>query len=264
MIGKYQDAIPFYRMEKILERYELQVSRATLCNLAIGVGRALSPLIERMWQDARAAPVILMDETRLQVLKEKGRSPESQSFMWVTLGMDREKKVILYHYHPTRSGDVLRKALEGYRGYLQTDGYGGYNAIPGVKYVFCFAHMRRKFVEAEKIGCKRSILPVWLCRPVRHESRPIRIRLGKGKGIEQAFQILQGLHAVCLGGLDDAVDPRARVRATRRVGEEPVLPAHHEGTDRVLHTVRARRQERMIDEARGQVQMIRRIRDRMP
>jgi transposase len=152
MIGKYQDAIPFYRMEKILERYGLSVSRATLCNLAIGVGRAIGPLIERMWRDARASPVILMDETRLQVLKEHGRRPESQSFMWVTLGMDRGKKVILYHYHPTRAAEVPRKALEGYEGYLQTDGYGGYAAIPGVKHVFCFAHMRRKFVEAEKIG----------------------------------------------------------------------------------------------------------------
>jgi transposase len=82
LVGKYEDAIPFYRMVKVLARSGLDVSRATLCNLAIGAGKAIGDLIEAMWQDVRGSPVILMDETTVQVLHEPGRRSESPSYIY--------------------------------------------------------------------------------------------------------------------------------------------------------------------------------------
>jgi transposase len=155
MIGKYEDAVPFYRMVKILERSGLEVSRGTLCNLAIRVGRAIEDLIERMWEDVRASPVILMDETTVQVLHEMNRPAESKSYMWLTCGYDKDQKIVLFHYHPTRKKLVAEEALKGFSGYLQTDGYEGYTAIgerDGITHVGCFAHIRRAFVDAQKVG----------------------------------------------------------------------------------------------------------------
>ena len=70
--------------------------------------------------------------------------------MWVYRGGDPQKPVLIYQYHPTRSGQVPLKFLDGYQGYVQTDGYNGYDALgqqPGVELVGCWAHVRRKFVE---------------------------------------------------------------------------------------------------------------------
>jgi transposase len=155
MIGKYEDSVPFYRMVKILERSGLEVSRGTLCNLAIRVGRAIEDLIDRMWQDVRKSSVILMDETTVQVLHEMNRPAESQSYMWLTCGYEKGQKIILFHYHPTRKKLVAENALEGFSGYLQTDGYEGYTAVGernGITHVGCFAHIRRAFVDAQKVG----------------------------------------------------------------------------------------------------------------
>jgi transposase len=155
MVGKYEDAIPFYRMEKVLARSGLIVSRATLCNLAIGVGRAIEDLIDLMWQDVRKSPVILMDETKVQVLREPGRQAQQLSYMWVTCGYSKDREIVLFHYHPTRKKLVPEHVLENWTGYLQTDGYEGYEAVgkrDGVEHVGCFAHIRRGFVDARKVN----------------------------------------------------------------------------------------------------------------
>lgn len=69
--------------------------------------------------------------------------------MWVyRTGQDRQPPIILYEYQPGRSGEYPKRFLEGFRGYLHTDGYAGYNQVPGITRCGCWAHVRRKFVEA--------------------------------------------------------------------------------------------------------------------
>ena len=70
-----------------------------------------------------------MDETKVQVLKEKGKSPTSQSYMWVQTGGPPGKPVVIYDYDSSRSGEVPARLLDGYQGYVMTDGYGGYNEV---------------------------------------------------------------------------------------------------------------------------------------
>jgi len=95
-----------------------------------------------------------MDETPVQVMGEEGRSDTQKSYMWLACGGPPGKPVVLYEYRETRGGYHAREILEGYRGYLQTDGYPGYDAaiqgLPGIIHVGCFAHARRKFFEASK------------------------------------------------------------------------------------------------------------------
>jgi len=70
--------------------------------------------------------------------------------MWVYRGGDPQKPVLIYQYQPTRSGQVPLKFLDGYQGYVQTDGYNGYDVLgrqPTIKLVGCWAHVHRKFVE---------------------------------------------------------------------------------------------------------------------
>lgn len=59
--------------------------------------------------------------------------------------------VIRYHYDPARSREVAERLLEGYRGYVQTDGYSDYDQLGAqITQVGCWAHARRIFDEAVK------------------------------------------------------------------------------------------------------------------
>ena len=84
-----------------------------------------------------------------QVLKEPGKTPTSESYMWVyRSGGHEEKQIVLLDYQPGRSGDYAKKFLEGYKGFFVTDGYTGYNKVTGGTRCGCWAHVRRKFLEA--------------------------------------------------------------------------------------------------------------------
>lgn len=103
------------------------------------------------------SPVIHCDETRVQVLKEPDRDPTSQSWMWVQTSGPPDKKVVLFDYTTSRAQEVPLRLLKSYRGYVMTDDYAGYNALalqPEVERLACMAHVRRKFVDAQKVQPK--------------------------------------------------------------------------------------------------------------
>lgn len=155
LTSKFVDAQPFYHMEGILSRWGLDTGRSTLCSLAMSAGRAVGDLVQAIRDDVKTSPVIGMDETPVQVLHEKNRSATAKSYMWVAAGFSGGKKLLFFHYHPTRSGSVAAEFLKGYSGYLQTDGYAGYLQVgeaPGIIHVGCMAHIRRKFFDVDKVS----------------------------------------------------------------------------------------------------------------
>ena len=104
----------------------------------------------RLHQKLLEQSILHADETTVQVLKEPGRAAESQSFMWLYRTGCVGPPIVLFEYQPSRSGEHPRKFLEGFKGYLQVDGYAGYHDIPNVDLAGCWAHLRRKFDEALK------------------------------------------------------------------------------------------------------------------
>ena len=107
-------------------------------------------LIGLLENEIRSGPLINIDETPVQVLKEPGRSNTTKSYMWVFRGGPPEKPALIYQYHPSRSGDVPIAFLENYSGYIQSDGYAGYDRLERsgqISHVGCWAHARRKFID---------------------------------------------------------------------------------------------------------------------
>src|SRR5690554_3741194 len=103
--------------------------------------------------------VIMADETSIQVLKEDGKAAESKSFMWVYRSGRYGHGIVLYEYQPSRAREHPKLFLQDFKGYLQSDGYAGYNGLPNVTHVGCWAHARRGFDEAIKAAGKRSKAP---------------------------------------------------------------------------------------------------------
>jgi len=154
---KYVDGLPLARFEYVLARHGVTVPRQTLARWVIGAGGLLQPLHNLMRDTLFDGPFMHMDETVVRVLKEKGKSPGSNSYMWVQVGGPPGKPVVIYDYDPSRSGAVPTRLLSGYQGYLMTDGYDGYNALArtdGIEHLVCWAHVRRKFVEATRVQAR--------------------------------------------------------------------------------------------------------------
>ncbi len=153
MMAKYVDGLPLARFEKVMARHHVDIPRQSMARAMIKLAQALQPLHNLARDTLLEAPVIYMDETTVQVLKEPGRSPTAKSYMWVQRGGPPGRTVVLFDYEASRSGKVPLRLLEGWQGYLMTDGYEGYAPVarlPGVEHLACAAHARRKFVEAKR------------------------------------------------------------------------------------------------------------------
>ena len=122
------------------------------------VYRRLTPLFALLKEIVKSGPVIQMDETTVQVIGEEDRCDTQKSYMWLARGGPPKQKVLWYEYQKTCAAYHARAFLEGYSGYLQTDGYEGYDAavkdMSGIIHVGCFADARRKFFEAAKVATK--------------------------------------------------------------------------------------------------------------
>jgi transposase len=158
LIHKFEDHLPYYRQEKQFERIGVHISRQDMSNWQRQAFKKLSPLIALLKETVKSGPVIQMDETQVQVMGEDGRKDTDKSWMWLARGGPPDKKAVWFEYRRTRAAHNAKEFLEGYSGYLQTDGYKGYDAalkgLPGIIHVGCFAHARRHFYEASKISSK--------------------------------------------------------------------------------------------------------------
>jgi transposase len=190
------------------------VPRQTLARWVIASAHLLQPLLNLARDALLEGNLLHMDETVVQVLKESNKNPTTKSYMWVQTGGPPDKPVIIYDYDPSRSGEVPVRLLHDYRGYLMADAYDGYNQlarIEGIERLACWAHVRRRFVEAVRVQPKGS-------HGLANEAVAM---IGKLYGIERAHK--------------DATD-EVRMQA-RREHSTPILAKMRSWLDAVLPTV---------------------------
>jgi len=157
LTAKFADGLPLYRQEAQFGRLGIELGRGTMCGWVLQAAAACRCLTEEIEAQLRAGPVIQVDETPVQVLKEPGRTAQAKSYMWVFRGGPPDRPALLYRYSPSRAGSVAAGVLGGYRGWVQSDGYAGYGFLdhqPGVRHLGCLVHVRRHFVEVVKAAGK--------------------------------------------------------------------------------------------------------------
>ena len=153
---KYCDALPLYRQSDIFNRLGIDLDRSNLANWMIKCGELIQPLINLLQEQLRERPLVHMDETTLQVLKEPDKLPQSKSYLWLMASF-AEKPITLFHYDPRRSQQVPIDLLDTTVNTLMVDGYEWYQKACDdyhIKRLGCWAHARRKFMDAKKIQPK--------------------------------------------------------------------------------------------------------------
>lgn len=151
--AKYADGLPLYRQEGILKRYGGEVSRSNMANWIIGLEDVFRPLLNLVREQQNSGDYLQADESRMHVLKETGKSAQSDKWMWVIRGGPPDKPAVMFHYDPSRSGSVPVRLLDDFNGVLQADGYSGYAKVckaNQITRIGCWDHARRKFVEASQ------------------------------------------------------------------------------------------------------------------
>jgi transposase len=156
VISKYCDHLPLYRQEQILEREAgVEISRATLDGWVMRVGELLQPVVEAMRVDLLRASYIQADETIVPVQMHDGSGADHQAYLWQygTVSSKGGGETI-FDFQLGRGRDGPAKFLKDWNGILQTDGYQVYDQVggPGLIHVGCWAHARRKFVDAVKVN----------------------------------------------------------------------------------------------------------------
>jgi len=155
LINKYQDHLPLYRQEKIWQRMGVDMPRNTICGWIMNAAEVCAPMRNALMSILLASDYIQADETTVQVMGEENRKNTATSYMWVYRSAKPDKKVILFDYRETRQARWPKEILSGFKGYLQTDGYNGYNWLndaPDVVHLGCMAHARRPFAELVKLA----------------------------------------------------------------------------------------------------------------
>jgi len=149
--SKFADYLPLYRLEDIFERQGFEIARATQSIWCGDVADLVEPLYERMAAEVRKSHVVATDETTMPMLNPGQTHPAR---MWVYVG-DQAHPYNVFDFTLSRGRDGPAHFLKDYNQVLLADAYGGYNGVVVSNQMTragCWAHARRKFVDAEKVA----------------------------------------------------------------------------------------------------------------
>ena len=207
-VNKYVDHLPLERQARVMSREGLTIESQTLWDQLEALATVLHPTYEALRRHVLAAPVIGADETWWRLMG--GSAPNKRWWAWSVTCED----AVAYTILASRSHEAARQVLNGYRGVVVADGYGAYDALaragPSFTLAHCWAHVRRKFVEAEA-----------------HYPAPCAEVL---ELIGQLYAVERACPAVEVGASDDGRTEALAIRATARRG---ALGADHRGDPRV-------------------------------
>jgi len=147
-LDKYLDHLPLERQVRRMRHEGLAVDSQTLWDPVEALARRLAPVYEAPNARVLAAPVLGADETWWRLMQGKG---SKRWWAWTLASPD----AVVYRILDSRSQEAARQVLGTYRGIVIADGYGAYDALaragPETRFTLahCWAHARRKFVEAE-------------------------------------------------------------------------------------------------------------------
>jgi transposase len=154
LVSKYVDHLPLARQSGMFRRFGIELARSTLCDWVAVCVEEFGPIVEEIRKAVLASKVVQADETPIVTLEEHDERRRRQCWLLAFRGLGGETAFV---FHKTRARDGPRAFLDGFQGYLQHDGYVGYDGLgPGIVHVGCWAHARRHFFDARPSAQKEA------------------------------------------------------------------------------------------------------------
>jgi transposase len=149
--SKYLHHLPLYRQEKMSAHWGAQLSRKTMADWVGYVADWFEPIYGRMRECLLAGDYLQADETPVRYMDPDLKNGKtSQGYLWL---IGRPGSDVVFDWRLTRRHEEATTLLEGFEGLLQSDGYAAYEELvkgnAALTRIACWAHVRRKFVEAE-------------------------------------------------------------------------------------------------------------------
>lgn len=214
---KFADHLPLYRICEGLQRHGITISRKLLSQWVIRCGMALMPLYESMRTKIRESGNVFIDESPIRI-QEKVKCVTG--FMWVIVGgQGADPPYRIYDFRKNRRHDNVLDILQDYQGNLHSDKYGAYEKQGRqrtINWCPCYAHIRRKFFEAEMGD---DIFRAWVLRKIKYLfmlervawARSVEERLAIR--LEKEVPIIDELIAKIKGKLiDGRILPKSKLR----------------------------------------------------
>lgn len=155
LVDKFQYHLPLYRQHQRLAAGGVTISRQTLTNFVARAADLLAPIYYAQLSSILQSKVLAMDETPIKA-GQSSKGKLHQGFFWPLYG---DKDEVAFPYGATRALTQAKEILGEFAGTLVTDGYGVYSRytskVTGVSHATCWAHTRRKFIEAESSDPRR-------------------------------------------------------------------------------------------------------------
>jgi transposase len=166
LVSKYKDHLPLHRLSGIYARSGVDLKASTLGDWVTAGTDALDPIARAIWRNALGAHLLQSDDTGIKVLDKDHPNGVKRGHLWVYLGDGRWSAFV---YTPDWKGEWPQSFLAERKGWLQVDGYAGYDDLftregATAIEVSCWAHARRGFVETLEAGDLRAAIPVELIR----------------------------------------------------------------------------------------------------
>jgi transposase len=191
-VSKYGDHLPLYRQADIFRRQGVELSRQTMGDWMRACAELVSPLYELMKQQVLGSKALQTDDTPVPVL-DPALPRTRTGRIWTYVGDDGHPYTV-YDYTPNRSRDGPEAFLQEFRGYLQADAYSGYDhfyedELRGIVEVACWAHVRRKFFDAQSSDLMRSTVMLAYIRllyDIEREARDRKLDSPARRALRQA------------------------------------------------------------------------------
>lgn len=150
-INKHVYHLPVYRQLEMFAALGVKLPSSTVDGWQRLLGLRLRPLYAALRALVTQATYLQVDETGIAVQDRAKKGTTHRGYMWAYHAP--VDGVIVFDYQSGRGELNCRAMLGEYRGYLQTDGYAAYKqhkAREGIVPLACWAHVRRKFFEAQE------------------------------------------------------------------------------------------------------------------
>ena len=162
LVSKYKDHLPLHRLSGIYARSGVELNSSTLGDWVAAGTDALLPIARAIWRRSVASHLLQSDDTGIKVLDSDHPNGVKRGHLWVYLGDGAWSSFV---YTPDWKGSGPQTFLADRKGWLQVDGYAGYDPLferegATAVLVACWAHARRGFVETLEAGDLRAAIPV--------------------------------------------------------------------------------------------------------